>query len=260
MGLLRRFALAALLAAPLAAAAGATPAKEEARERWRERLAGRHFVASVRMSYRYGSDKEQRRLSVWRDDTAGGERLMARFEEPEHLKDFAILFLEQPGRQNDYFVYQPELNRVRRISERTASEDIYGVDLEVLAFGVAQSVPTTVKSIEEVRAEDAPPDGSPPLLLRIVETASVSNQRFDERVALLEPETFLPLRVEHRRAGKTVLTAITDEVAEVQGVLTPIRMRFIRANDTEVVMQVDSVDYEQPIPGAFFSTWALVKR
>ena len=245
--------LAALLAAPLGAAGGTLPSKEEIRDRWHERLAGRHFAARVRLSYRLGADTEERLLSVWRDDAGNGERLMARFEEPARLEHFAVLFLEQPGKTNDYFVFQPALRRVRRISERTASEDIYGVDLEVLGFGVAQTVATEVLSVEEIRQAGAP-------VYRLVEKAITSNQRFDERITLLDPVSYLPLRVEHRRAGAVVMTALTDQVGTVQGVATPIRMRFLRPNDSEVRMSVESVDYEKPIPGAFFSTWALVNR
>ena len=53
-----------------------------------------------------------------------------------------MLFLEQQTRPNDYFLYQPELRRVRRLPEAVANDDVYGIDLEFLGFGVAQSEPT----------------------------------------------------------------------------------------------------------------------
>jgi hypothetical protein len=247
-------ALALLGVVASSSLAGEPLTPEEARTRWRERLAGRHFAASVQLAYRYGEDKETRSISVWRDDPKRGERLMARFETPPEMRGFAILYLEQPGRPNDYFIYQPELRRVRRISERTASEDIYGVDLEVLAFGVAQNVPTRAESLETLDL-----DGRP--VLRLVERALEANQRFDTRIAHLDPKSFLPLRVEHVREGATVLIATTEESAVVQGVATPLRSRFVRPlESSEVVMVVESIDYEKPIPGAFFSTLSLVNR
>lgn len=252
--LLQLGALVLILVLQMTSARAASLSPEEARTRWRERLAGRHFVASVHLDYRFGEQAEKRSLSVWRDDPAGGERLMARFEEPAALRDFALLYLEQPGRPNDYFIYQPALRRVRRISERTASEDIYGVDLEVLAFGVAQTVATRVESLETSEVAGRP-------VLRLVERALEGNQRFDQRIADLDPTSFLPLRVEHRRGGSTVLVATTEESAVVQGVATPVRTRFVRPIDSsEVLMVVDSIDYEKPIPGAFFSTLSLVNR
>lgn len=261
---LRLAALALLVAAaparageppmPDAARAGEPLTPDAARARWRERLAGRHFTASVRLSYTHLDNRSTRWVSVWRDDPKGGERVMVRFDAPPAMRDFALLYLEQAGRPNDYLIYQPELRRVRRISERTASEDIYGVDLEVLAFGVAQNVRTRVESLERLDE-----DGRP--VLRLVERALESNQRFDTRIAYLEPGSFLPLRVEHLREGATVLVATTEERADVQGVATPMRSRFVRPLESSVVeMVVEAIDYEKPIPGAFFSTLSLVHR
>lgn len=251
------------IALALAALGSALPAwaddpplsPEEARARWRERLAGRHFTSSVELRYRYGQKREERVLSVWRDDDPDrGERLMARFESPPDLRGFGLLYLEHEARPNDYFVYQPATQRVRRISETTANEDIYGVDLEYLGFGVAQHVHSRPQSVQVVSL-----DGRE--VYRLEERALEGNQRFDRRVAFLDPETFLPLRVEHRRGDATVLVATTEEVEVVQGVPTPVRTRFVRPREgTEVVMEVASIDYQKPIPGAFFSTLALVKR
>jgi hypothetical protein len=250
----RGFACAVLVLWLALPVASSPLSPDEARTRWRERLAGRHFVANVRLTYRIGTTEEERVLTVWRDDAGAGERFMARFEQPPRLRGFSILFLEQPGKQNDYFVYQPELRRVRRIAERTASEDIYGVDLEVLAFGVAQSVRTRCESLEPAAI-----DGK--TALRLVERALDDNQRFDRRITHLDPETFLPLRVEHRRGGETVLVAVTEESATTQGVTTPRRTLFSRPHDSaQVLMTVESIDFEKPIPGAFFSTLALVPR
>jgi hypothetical protein len=94
-----------------------------------------------------------------------------------------------------------------------------------------------------------------------VERALETNQRFDTRIAYLDPKSFLPLRVEHVREGATVLIATTEESAVVQGVATPLRSRFVRPlESSEVMMVVESIDYEKPIPGAFFSTLSLVNR
>lgn len=241
--------------APPAAAEDPHLSPEETRARWRDRLAGRHFISSVRLRYRYAEKEEERTLSVWRDDDpAGGERLMARFEEPPRLRGFGLLYLEHEGRPNDYFIYQPATGRVRRIPEGTASQDIYGVDLEFLAFGVAQSVLARPERVELVEL-----DGRE--VYRLEEHAIQANQRFDHRIAHLDRETFVPVRVEHRRADATVLVATTEKVEVVQGIPTPVRTRFVRPREgTEVVMEVESIDYQTPIPGLFFSTLALVKR
>jgi hypothetical protein len=249
-----RVAVLGLVLAATGPAVAFALSPEEVKHRWRERLAGKHFVSSVTLHYRFGHNNEKRSVTVWRDDPEEGERLMARFESPAHLRGFGLLYLEQPGRANDYFIYQPEAHRVRRISEGTARQDIYGVDLEFLGFGIAQDQPTEVESLDLERL-----DGRE--VYRLEERAVAGEQRFERRVAYLDPKMFLPLRVEHYRDGALVLVATTEETALVQGVPTPTRVRFVRPREAnEVLMAVESVDYEKPIPGAFFSTLALVKQ
>jgi hypothetical protein len=210
----------------------------------------------VRLGVARGEKHEEREIGVWRDDAPGSrqERLMARFRSPPDLRDLALLYIEQLDRPNDYFVYQPELNRVRRLPARLARADVYGVDLEYLGFGVAQIEPTEIESIDIVDL-----DGR--RTVRVRESARQFNQRFDERWVWLDPETWIPLRTQHLRQGRVTLDAQTHEVRIVQGVATPMRVTFERPLEEEVVtMTVDEIDYASPIPESHFSTLALIPR
>jgi len=256
------FQLAALVAALAwpaagAASAGAVPRRsaEEVQRLRLARLDGHHFSADVDLRIDRNGKTEDRGLQVWRDDSGGaGERLLARFVAPSDLRGFGLLFLEQSGRPNDYFVHQPSLRRVRRVSESVVSQDIYGVDLEFLGFGIAQSVPTAAEHVEVVEL-----DGRP--VYRLEERALEGNQRFDERVSWIDPETGVTLRTEHRRGGRPTLVAEVERLADVQGVPTPMRSVFHRPGAEErVAMEVTRIDYEQPIPGEFFSTLSLIRR
>lgn len=199
--------------------------------------------------------QEDRRLLVWRDDEAGkGERIMARFQAPPDLRDFGLLFLENDGRPNDYFVHQPELRRVRRVSESVVSQDIYGVDLEFLGFGVAQSVRTEP---DELKAGEI--DGR--AAWGLTERAIDPNPRFDERLTWIDAATFVPLHTEHRRGGKPVLIAHVLRLDPIQGIPTPVESVFERPGTGERVhMVVRKIDYQTPIAPDFFSTLALIKR
>jgi hypothetical protein len=178
---------------------------------------------------------------------------MVRFEAPADLRDVGVLYLEQPGRSNDYFLYQPALRRVRRLPEAIANDDVYGIDLEFLGFGVAQSEPTEVES---ARAESV--EGRP--AWRLEERALRPNPRFDRRVTWLDRETFVPLRTEHRRDGALRLVARTLETREIQGVATPVRMQFESEREgRRVTLEVEKVDYDAEIPEEYFSTLALIR-
>jgi len=227
---------------------------DEVQRRWHERLSGRTFVASVVMDVDLDGLREDRRLTVVRDDEAGTtERVMIRFDSPPSLRNVGLLYLEQDDRANDYFLYRPAARRVRRLPEEAVTENLYGLDPEFLGFGVARSEPTEVESLNVVALGAS-------RAYRLVERALEDNRRFDERTVWVDEVTGIPLRTEHRLDGKTVLTAETLEIKEVQGVATPVRMRFARPVDrVRVELLIEEVDYDASIPADVFSVFALTK-
>jgi hypothetical protein len=245
---------ASLLALQVRASEDAVPEAVDPVTRWHARLSGKHFVARVNLSMNMGGIREERELKVWRTDEAvGAERVMVRFTQPESVRNVGVLFLEQQGRPNDYFLYQPELRRVRRLPETVANDDVYGIDLEFLGFGVAQSEPTEVEGVKREQL-----DGKP--TYKITERALRENPRFDERVTWIDARTYIPVRTEQFRQGKKRLIARTTEIGEVSGIPTPLRMEFEnQAENRQVSLRVAEVDYDVAIPEEYFSTMALVR-
>lgn len=246
---------AALISLGASASDDALPlASDTVKARWHARLSGMHFSARVQLSMDLGGIHEERELLVWRTDEAvGAERVMVRFTQPESVRNVGVLFLEQQGRPNDYFLYQPELRRVRRLPEAVANDDVYGIDLEFLGFGVAQSEPTEVESMKRETL-----DGRP--AYRLTERALRENSRFDERITWVDAETWIPMRTEQFRLGRRRLIARTVETRSVHGIETPMRMEFEnQLENKKVSLRVAEVDYQVAIPEEYFSTLALVR-
>lgn len=225
--------------------------------RWHGRLDSRHFTARITLEMqRTGlrEQRERRELLIWRDDDASAaERVLIRFEAPRDLRGISLLYLERAEGANEYFLYQPALRVVRRLPESIASEDVYGIDLEFLGFGGAQTEPTEIESLASESL-----DGRP--AYRLTERAQRKNPRFDTRITWLDRETFIPLRTEHHAEGRLELIAITLETRSVQGVPTPLRMHFEHpVAGRQIDLVVESVDYESPIPPEYFSTLALIR-
>jgi len=228
--------------------------KDEIRQRWLGRLDGRHFTAIVLLLLEHDGKSEKRKVAVWRDDENGRERLMARFEEPYDMRGVGLLYIQNFDRPNDYFLYQPSTGKVRRIAESLAREDIYGIDLEYLGFGVAQREPVDVEN-----ADFDMLDGH--RVLRLVQHARSTNPRFDQEVVWIDPSSYIPLQVVHYRHGDVVLRVRTEQVESIQGVPTPVRSSFEReARQETVLMSVEHIDYESTIPDAYFSTFSLVEK
>jgi len=247
-------ALLALTACTDASAGSGQLSAQEVQSRWLGRLDGRHFSATVGLTLDRQGKREERLLTVWRDDVGPHhERVLARFDEPPDMRGLALLYLQNSGRPNDYFLYQPSTHRIRRIAETLAREDIYGIDLEYLGFGLAQSQATRAESVSEDATLGQP-------TLRLSERALESNPRFDRRVTWLDPETFIPVRTVHYRGESEVLRGRTEDVRTIQGIPTPLRIVFEEIAPSETVtMEVTAIDYAKPIPEEYFSTLALLK-
>ena len=130
---------------------------------------------------------------------------------------------------------------------------MYGIDLEFLGFGVAQSAPTEIVGMTSETL-----DGR--AVYKLEERASAPNPRFELRRTWIDAKSFIPVRTEHLRDDRVVLSAETLEVSEVQGIATPRRMRFHKPIEKrEVLLSVDAVDYEAPIDEQHFSALALLR-
>jgi hypothetical protein len=227
----------------------------EVKQKLAHRLDGFHFTAKIRFDIQQVGFQERRELVVWRDDKdRERERLMAQFRAPADMRGVGLLYVEGGDTPNDYFIYQPSQRRVRRIPESLVSQDVYGVDLEYMGFGVAQLQPVEVVSmeVEHIDGRD---------LYRLTEQATYADlQRFDRRVVWVDPETFLIVRTEHFRDGKKTLIAKTIRTEVIDGIPTPTETIYERPREgTVVTLTVDDVDYHSPIPEIFFSTLQLTK-
>ena len=76
-----------------------------------------------------GREVQTQRIEVVTKMEGGQLRALARFTAPPDLRDTALLVLEQDGRPDDYFLYLPALDRVRRVSGAQRSDSFMGTDL-----------------------------------------------------------------------------------------------------------------------------------
>jgi hypothetical protein len=133
-----RLALCALAAAaalaPGLARAQAEDARPEAAGELLRRAFDRRYGADThqQMTLRLragGREVKRQEIEVVTHTEAGRLQALARFTAPPDLRDTALLVLEQGGRPDDYFLYLPALDRVRRVSGAQRSDSFMGTDL-----------------------------------------------------------------------------------------------------------------------------------
>lgn len=249
---LSRIALSALTLACLtwtSTGAGAVPPGLDAQEvadRWAGRLSGKSYTATVTFGMK---DEGEKRLTIRWDDSQKRERLLVRFEWPEALRGNSFLMLENNDRPNEYYYYSTARSGlgVRRIRRIARGNPFAGGEFDYLHFRVARHGHPVPKAVETDRL-----DGRDVYVL----TEEAENMHFERREIWLDPETFVPLRGEYWRNGEKFLEAETVEIRQIQGIPTPVQIRFhypARPELAPAVWQVDSIDYERPILDSYFA-------
>jgi hypothetical protein len=128
---------AVLVAVALPGAVAAQPAEDarpegpgELLRRAFDRRYGADTHQQMTLRLRSGGREVQRqRIEVVTHTEDGRLHALARFTAPPDLRDTALLVLEQEGRPDDYFLYLPALDRVRRVSGAQRGDSFMGTDL-----------------------------------------------------------------------------------------------------------------------------------
>lgn len=229
-------------------AAGAVapgPDAQEVAKRWAGRLTGRHYTANVTFTMQ---DVGERRMTIRWDDSQRRERLLVRMDWPEASRGNSFLMLENLDRPNEYYFYSTARASigVHRLKNINRGNPFAGGEFDYLHFRVARQGRPVAKQVES-----AVLDGRKVYVL----TEEADAMHFEKRKIWLDAETYVPLRGEYWRAGNQFLVAETEEVREIQGVPTPIRIRFsypLRPGES-AVWEVESIDYDRPILDSYFA-------
>lgn len=174
--------------------------------------------------------------------TADGEvALNLQIDAPADMRGAAFLF-KQRKEAEEMYLYMPALNRVRRISGAAAESSLFGSALHYSDLRALNAVyvDTDVDDQGEAAFDEAPVRK---LLIRPTDPASTTTT-----LALVDPESCLPLKLEVSQGGKAVREFESERAAIRQdetrwylaygtmrdlaaGVTTSVRMKELRGFD-----------------------------
>lgn len=174
--------------------------------------------------------------------TEDGElALNLQIDSPSDLRGAAFLF-RQRSQGEEMHLFMPALNRVRRISGAAAESSLFGSALHYSDLRLLGSLSADTAAEDQ---GDAPFDGAPArkLLIRPADPASTT-----VTLALVDPQSCLPLRLEVSQDGKPVREFSSERAAIRQdedrwylaygtmrdltnGVTTTVRMKELRGFD-----------------------------
>lgn len=196
----------------------------------------------------------------WKKTDKGLSKVMLKVSAPADLRGSAFLMIEREDRDPDLFSYLPELEKVRRITMRTASGSLFGSDFSYEDLQRLQNVASGSNS--ELIGEDER-EGRPSWRLE-TRPGDEAGSSYSRIVVWVDRERCVPLRVEFYERDETpakILTAPPEQVVrEGQGwVPTELRLENVGAG-TRSTLLVKDVELDVELPDKDFTQAAMRRR
>jgi hypothetical protein len=255
-------ALAAAALLPRLAAAQAEDARPEAPAELLRRAFDRRYGADThqQMTLRLRSDGrevQRQRIEVVTKMEAGQLRALARFTAPPDLRNTALLVLEQEGRPDDYFLYLPAIDRVRRVSGAQRSDSFMGTDLTYEDLERRR-----LEEFEDLRAGAGSVGGEPVVVVSARPRIAAGYERVEFAIApgdaaLLETRYFAKAAA----APFKVIRFPRAQLHEEAGFSVPTRIDVANLRKgTETEVTVDELRLNPGVDIRLFTTDALLRE
>jgi hypothetical protein len=221
---------------------------------------------------RYGADTHQRltlrlraggrevqtqRIELVTKIEEGRLHALARFTAPADLRDTALLVLEQDGRPDDYFLYLPALDRVRRVSGAQRSDSFMGTDLTYEDLERRRS-----DDFDDLRSAPGSVAGEPVVLVSAHPRQPAAYDRVEFAIATRDAAILeTRYRAKAAEAPFKVIRFPREHLHEEKGYSVPRRISVAnlrRGTETEVT--VETLELDPDVDLRLFTTGALLRE
>ena len=184
-------------------------------------------------------------------DTRGNKRMIIVFQEPKSVAGTRFLTIENPGKDNDQWIFLPSLGKVRRIAASEGSGSFMGTDF----------------SYDDISSADRNADLDNHKILReekfrnrdcyvIESNPKDSGYQYSKMIQWIDKENSVAYKAElYDKRGNQVKFLEILEFREVQGRLANMvtKMTTLSAG-TSTSLNVQALKYDDPIPEGVFTT------
>jgi outer membrane lipoprotein-sorting protein len=184
-------------------------------------------------------------------DSKGNHRAIIVFQEPASVRGTRFLTIENPGKDNDQWIFLPSLGKVRRIAASEGSGSFMGTDF----------------SYDDISSVDRNADLDKHTTLReekykdrdcyVIESVPKdSGYQYSKMIQWIAKDNFVPHKAElYDRRGNQVKLLEILELRDVQGRLAPMITKMTTlAAGTSTSLNNTILKYDDPIPETVFTT------
>jgi outer membrane lipoprotein-sorting protein len=186
-----------------------------------------------------------------KDDSAGNNRSVIVFQSPASVAGTRFLTLENPGKNDDRWIFLPSLRKVRRVAASEGSSSFVGTDF----------------SYDDISSQDRNADLDNHKILReekfrnadcyVIESIPKdSGYQYSKMIQYIDKANFVNYKIElyDKRGNHVKLLEILD-LKDVQGNLTAMVTKMTTlAAGTSTSLNVEIIKYDENIPEGVFTT------
>ena len=183
-------------------------------------------------------------------DGKGNNRAIIVFQDPASVRGTRFLSMENPGKDNDQWIFLPSLGKVRRIAASEGSGSFMGTDFSYDDISSADRNANLdnhkILREEKYKEKDC---------FVIESVPKDSNYQYSKMIQWIDKNNFVTYKVElYDKKGTQVKLLEILELREVQGRLAPMitKMTTIAAG-TSTSLNVGTLKYDDPIPEGVFT-------
>lgn len=185
-----------------------------------------------------------------KDDAGGNSRMVVVFQSPASVAGTRFLTIENAGKEDDRWIYLPELKKVRRIAASEGSGSFVGSDLSYDDVSSA-SRDAGLDNHRLVREDKL--NGADCYVIE--STPKDASYQYSRMVQYIDKSTFVNYKLElYDKRGTHVKTMEVLKVEDVQGRLTPMITKLSTlAAGTSTSINVQIIKYDDNIPEQVFT-------
>ncbi len=212
---------------------------------------------SIQSVDRSGESSEAMARVNWQVDELGGVRVVLRMTEPDDVRGTSVLMVGNDREPPEFFVYLPDLSKVKRVRKRHLNQPLLGTDFSFEDFERIQGISGRTRlalageqSIHGRRVwilDDRPEFGE--------------DSAYDRILIYVDQEYCVPLRTEFIGAGdelQKVLTAPPEHITREGRYYIPRRLAMRDLRDrTETMIAIDEIHVDDSPPADLFTPAGL---
>ncbi|MHC6204246.1 outer membrane lipoprotein-sorting protein [Breznakiellaceae bacterium SP9] len=201
-----------------------------------------------------GGASSERKITEYSKDGPKGNRVVIIFNSPASIKDTRFLTMENPGNNDDRWIFLPSLGKVRRIAASDGASSFVGTDFsydDISALNRDVDLDTHRMTGEETL------NGN---VCYVIESVPKDKTyQYSKAIQWIDKSTKVTHKMDlYDQKGKLIKRAEMSNLKEIQGRLTITSIKMTNlVEGSNTLIKVENLRYDSTIPESVFTTTYL---